>query len=61
MEQFKNNNEPIFSFHSFGIIWIFIFLTVLSLGVGNWAQKEHDRRIEKQKQEQIDNEQEIKK
>lgn len=56
MEQFKNNNEPIFSIHSFGIIWIFIFLTVLSLGVSNWAQKEHDRRIEKQKQEKIDNE-----
>lgn len=59
MEPFKNNNEPIFSLHSFGLIWVFITLAILSIGIQYWAEKEHDRR-EKIKEEQVKNDREEK-
>lgn len=57
MQQTRNNNEPFFSLHNFGLLWVFIMIIVLSIGIQYWAEQDHNRR-EKQKQEQVEHEKE---
>lgn len=39
---FKENNEPLFSLHSFGMIWVIIFLAVVCIGVQYLCEKDYD-------------------
>lgn len=41
---FKENNEPLFSLHSFGMIWVIIFLAVSCIGVQYILERDHDNR-----------------